>query len=422
MTDQAFATHTIRTGVRKIDFASRPSLSSADMLDAELALALKFLQDPLTCVADIQYVRLRGKQIAQARTYRATLAVRKINENLRAADAGFGDDRRSVVLSLKSVLSETVGFNLYKLDVRQFYESFDHALVVSHLRAADHISNGTRRVVEILLNHHASRGMSGLPRGLCLSSTLSEQMMAPFDSYIESHPEVFFYRRYVDDLTMVTSQREDPAQFLKDVSARLAELSPKLEFKSKKHYQLSAKRFRARDARESYSPKFNTFDYLGYAYNVAVERHKKTVPPGREVWLDIASNKIAKIKTRLIKSYLAYLKDKNFTLLDSRIRHLTSNMSLLDRSRGVRRMIGIHFNYPLVDYDRTVALHELDRFLRNSLTSSKGRVFRKLAATLSATQKASLARHSFFAGAKARHFFQLNVSMLGAVQRCWKYG
>lgn len=421
MTDQAFAIHTIRTRVRKIDFALNPMLSSPGTLDAELVLALKFLQDPLSHLADIQYVQLGGKPVAQARTYRAKLAVRKIDENLRASGTGFGDDRRSVVQSLKSVLSEAVRFNLYKLDVRQFYESFDHALVLRRLRAADQISNGTRRVVEVLLNHHASIGLSGLPRGLSLSSTLSELMMARFDSFIESHPEVFFYRRYVDDLTIVTSQREDSAPFLRDVSTKLAELSPQLKFKSSKHYQLSVKRFRLGDAKKLNTPKFKAFDYLGYSYNVAVEKHKEVVPPGREVWLDIASRKVAKIKTRLIKSYLAFLKDHDFDLLDSRVRHLTSNMSLLDRSRGVRRMIGIHFNYPLVDYDRTEALHELDRFLRNSLTSSEGRVFRKLSATLSAAQKVSLGRHSFFAGAKARHFFQLNVSTLGAVQRCWKY-
>lgn len=422
MTDQAFALHTIRTRVRKIDFANDPTLSQPLVLDAHIAMALKFLEDPVPHLAEIQYVNLGGKPVAQVRTYRSKLAVRKIDENLRAGNVGFGDDRRAVVQSLRSVLSEALRYNLYKLDVRQFYESFDHQLVMLHLRKNDQLSNGTRRVVDSLLRQHVINGNAGLPRGLSLSSTLSDLMMAGLDSYIEGHKEVFFYRRYVDDLTIVTSQREDPPQFLADLSIQLSKLSPGLAFKSSKHYQLSVKRFQTKVAKKGKSPNFKSFDYLGYAYNVAVDQHKEISPPGREVWLDIASKKVAKIKTRIIKSFLAYLKNKDFDLLDKRIRHLSSNMSLLDRSRGVRRMIGIHFNYPLVDYDQTQALHDLDRFLRNSLNSSKGRVFRKLYGALSVTQKEQLCRHSFFAGAKARHFFQMSVPALGAVQRCWKYG
>lgn len=422
MTDQAFALHTIRTRVRKIDFRVDPRLRAPGVLDAEIAKALTFLEDPSPHFAGIEYGRIGGKPVALARTYSAKLAVRKIDENLRASNTGFGDDRRAVVLSLKSVLSDAVRYNLYKLDVRQFYESFDHQFVMTHLRKTETLSNGTRRIVDFLLRQHASKGFSGIPRGLSLSSTLSELMMARLDSYIEGHPEVFFYRRYVDDLTIVTSRREDTKTFLTDVSSKLSEISPRMVFKTNKRYDLSVEGFKAPTSKSSSAPKFKSFDYLGYAYNVATENHKKICPPGRDVWLDVASRKVAKIKTRMVRSFLDYLKNKNFELLDNRIRHLTSNMSLLDRSRGVKRMIGIHFNYPLVNYDRTVALRELDRFLKNAIRSSKGRVSSKLFLALTPAQKKALSRHSFFTGAKSKHFFHMKNKALLAVQRCWKYG
>jgi hypothetical protein len=193
-----------------------------------------------------------------------------------------------------------------------------------------------------------------------------------------------------------------------------------LVLKRSKESGFDAKRFRAKEAKAGNATKFKSFEYLGYQFNVAVEKHRKESLGRREVWLDVAESKVKKIKTRIVKSCLAFIRDGDFGLFDRRIRHLTSNMSLMDRSRGIRRVVGIHYNYPLVDYAETRALRELDIFLRNLLFSTKGRVFRKL--KLTQPQRARLARYSFFAGAKGKRFHQLGVKALGQVQGAWKHG
>lgn len=421
MVDQAFTAYTIKTNVRKVDFLNHPALRAPGAIEKNLDLACDFLHDPTPWLSEIVYATIRTKSVAQAQTYRAQLAIRKLDQNLKAAGTGYTDDRKTVVQALQRILADSVAYNLYKLDVRSFYESFDPKQVIQRLRTVEHLSDATRRVIGMLLNHHRAQGLSGIPRGLSLSSALSELMMEPFDRRVGEHPEVFFYRRYVDDLTIVTSQREDPREFLIHLSSLLKKVSPNLTFKDSKSKHIPVKRFRNSDAKDGNSPKFKSFDYLGYAYYVAVEKHKKMCPPGREVWLDIADKKVNKIKTRIIRSYLSFLATGDFELLDRRIRHLTSNLSLMDRARGVKRVVGIHFNYPLVDLEKTKSLHELDAFFQNSLRSTKGRVFRRLSVALTQSQKTQLSRHSFYAGAKGKHFYHLSVSSLASVQRCWKY-
>ena len=416
--DQAFAKHTVRTCVRRIDFSNFPHLKDPATLETEIAAAVAFLEQPSTYIGEVLYSAPHGKPIARASTYRAALAFRKVDLNLRHCLCVKTDDRRAVVQSLKGMLAEGVPYRLYKLDVRRFFESTDPSYVLSLLANVDMgVSLGTRRVVSVTLNHHAISGNSGIPRGLSISSTIAELVMSAFDSMVESHPEVFYYRRYVDDITLVTSQREDSLEFFKFLENALP---VGLKFKNLKNYGFVAKRFRSKEAKPKKKPTFERFDYLGYQFNVAVDKHRIEPIGCREVWLDIASDKVSKIKTRIIKAFLSFNSNGDFDLLNRRIRHLTSNLSLLDRSRGVRRVVGIHYNYPLVDCSKTHALRELDRFLQNALASNKGRVFRNIA--LTSSQKAQLRRYSFFAGAKGRRFFQMSVKNLGQVQKVWKHG
>lgn len=416
--DQAFAIHTLRECVRRVDFFNFPHLKDATVLDAEIVAALAFLEDPNKYIGEILYSTLGGKSVARASTFRAALALRKVNLNLRHCVGTDTEDRRAVVESLRGILAEGVPYRLYKFDIRRFFESTTPDYVLTLLTSADKgISLATMRVVNVVLKHHEIFGNSGIPRGLGISSTIAELVMSSFDGIVESHGEVFYYRRYVDDITLVTSQREDAAAFLQFLKQTLP---AGLEFKRSKSSGFPVKRFRSSDAKFNKKPIFKTFDYLGYQFNVATDKHRIEPLGRREVWLDIADSKVSKIKTRIVKTLLAFNSNKDFDLLDRRIRHLTSNLSLLDRSRGIRRVVGIHYNYPLVDYDQTQALKALDRFLQNALSSNKGRVFRRV--VLTSAQRQRLGKYSFFAGARGKRFFQMSVKNLGQVQKVWKHG
>src|SRR5690606_413569 len=144
--------------------------------------------------------------------------------------------------------------------------------------------------------------------------------LSKFDATVERHPDVFFYRRYVDDIVIISSQREDPADFKRSVASCLPD---GLVFKRVKECGFDAKRFKAKDAKAGNVTKYECIDYLGYRFYVAVEKHRKESLGRREVWLDVAESKVKKIKTRIVKSCLAFIADGDFTLFDKRIRHLT---------------------------------------------------------------------------------------------------
>lgn len=137
MVDQAFAIHTVRPCVRRIDFFNFPHIKNQSALDAEVDSAVTFLNKPSECVDEILYSSLHGKPIARTSTFRSALAIRKVNQNLRYCFNASADDRRAIVQSLRGVLAEGVPYRLYKLDVRRFFESTSVEYVASVLTAAE---------------------------------------------------------------------------------------------------------------------------------------------------------------------------------------------------------------------------------------------------------------------------------------------
>jgi hypothetical protein len=325
--------------------------------------------------------------------------------------------RDFIAASLRGVLSEAVPYRVYKWDVRRFFESIHPGIIALKLQRIGLTQGPSGRIVDAVIDAHTQNEGEGLPRGLAISGTLADLIMRDFDIKIEDRSEVFFYRRYVDDIIVVTSCEEDPQAFLAMVKATLPE-GLHLKRQKLKIYEADRLKSKVKSATPS---KTELLEYLGYSFRFDA-KNLSVLPCGhRKVLVDIAPNKVRKIKTRIVKSLLDYVLNKDFRLLDDRLRHLTSNMSMLDRSSGQRRLVGIHFNYPLVDASNSQALLELDRFLANALNSRKGRVYSRLAALLTPYQLARLARHSFVEGAKRRKFFQMGLSYLGKVQRCWKY-
>jgi hypothetical protein len=306
------------------------------------------------------------------------------------------------------------------MDVKSFYETFDKGYVTTALASNLRIPSATKLLIEQLVENHIAKGNKGLPRVLTIRPSLSDALMLNFDEKIETKRDVFFYRRYVDDITIITSGREDSSTFARHVGE---ELPPGLVFKLKKDklFELSPCNPKNGKTGTGNPTKYLDLEYLGYSFNVAHKDHNYSKDYLRDVWLDIAPSKVKKIKSRLLWSYMDFCLTKDFSLLEKRIKHLTSNISIKDRSKGITRLSGIHFSYPLVDVQRSRALRALDSFLKNSLSSTSGKAFKKLSSTITPSQKNILLRHSFYSGAKNKRFYQLNLKELAKVQRCWKY-
>src|SRR5690606_8958359 len=109
------------------------------------------------------------------------------------------------------------------------------------------------------------------------------------------------------------------------------------------------------------NPKILSFEYLGYRFDI-YNPTKKNEP--RDVVLDIAKSKVDKMKSRITLAYLDFCKNRDFPLLEMRIKFLTSNFSISDINRGGYRLAGIYHNYHRIDPSKSVALDQLDEYLR----------------------------------------------------------
>src|SRR5690606_21579715 len=130
-------------------------------------------------------------------------------------------------------------------------------------------------------------------------------------------------------------------------------------------------------------------EYLGYKFSIQpLNRNAKKVK------ISIAEKKVKKIKTRLILSFVDFLKDSNITILEKRIKFLTGNFSIKSSSgSGHDLKAGIYYNYLFIN--DLSPLRELNEFYHKVLNSKSGSFGSKLSAKLTVGDKTRLKKYSF---------------------------
>jgi hypothetical protein len=324
--------------------------------------------------------------------------------------------RDAVVANLDHFLREGVPYRVYRLDVKNFYESFDQSLIVSKINATVGISPLSKRILRSTFEAYKSIGGIGIPRGLALSATLADFMMEEFDSHVRTQRNVYLYSRYVDDVIVLTNCREEMRSFLSSLSAALPQ-----------RLQLNPSKQCIREAAAITSKgtplKPFDFEYLGYRFEVS-----STVGPGqlkhayRQVRIDMAEAKVRRIKTRIARSFLMFRRDWNFDLLRLRIMYLTSNICVKDHDRNTHKLSGIYHNYPRITPTGPSALAELDAFLKMAVTSKSGRLFSVTSTRLTRDHKKKLLSLSFQRGHRTRLYRHFSLAQRKQILSCWRHG
>jgi hypothetical protein len=416
MYDQSFNYISLSKTLKKNDFYLRPWLRTSSSKDAEIQAALQHSDNGYESYSFLDSSSLRGKNVYRIPAFSHELVLRKIDKNLRKAKPLFAPSRDTIIANLRTLISESAKFKLYRLDIKSFYESFSPPVVLSATYNIKGLSPQTKKHIKDILEHFSSENGAGLPRGMALSATLSEIVMSSFDAYIKSLEGVYFYSRYVDDIIIITSGQEHSKQFINKVSKSLP---TGLHLNNKKQELCFAPDSSGyKKTQQPEMPLLFSFEYLGYSFH-AYEPPEKNGP--RKVILDIANSKVKKIKTRLTKAYLDYCKTRNFELLEMRLKFLTSNFSVLDINRGGYRLSGIYHNYHRIDKDKSVALDALDEYLRLATTSGFGKVFERFFCCTTVFQRRRLLTFSFKRGFSKRNYFHFNRSQFKAIRECWEY-
>lgn len=292
----------------------------------------------------------RGKTIFLAPDVRTVIVLKKLNDNLRRVYSVRQADRNKLIRTVGVLLSERTPFFIIKGDVSTFYESIPRARILSIVHDNPLLTHDSKWLLERIFSSKSISPMTGLPRGLSVSATLSEVYLRGFDNAVRRFPNVYFYGRFVDDFVVFCFG--DPRAVVSRIQSELRRLELDLNLEKTTILRFS----------ERPNPSSLRFDFLGYQFEKS---------PGADgLKIRIAPKKIRKIKTRIVRSILAYTKDKRWALLEKRIAFLTSNYYLRSHSADTPLKAGIYFNYPMAIHCQA-DLKDLDAFLRSQIFSSR---------------------------------------------------
>ncbi len=418
MYDQSFSRRTLERVLQKADFrgiaaADHEVFKGERLADAEAAALSNFGTAPNPLAS----FNLKGKAIFCLPTLANELVVRKLSANLKRLVKPHGRGRSAIVGNLHLLLEEGIPFRVYRLDIKSFYESFNTSEVASKIDQLADLSPFSKSLVHSLLASHKTLGGSGVPRGLALGAILSDLMMEDFDRNIFFDQNVYFYARYVDDIIVITSCREQVKPFTHLIKAALPA-----------GLELNQNKKTIADAANRVTPKAGPkkqillrFDYLGYSFSVyEPEKQGNKKPPAylRTVTVDIANSKVKKIKTRIIRSFHEFNQTSDWALLYDRIQFLTQNFSVYNSKVGSKKLAGIYYSYPEVS-EAAASLIELDHFLRNATLSKTGKLFSQTTLKLNGKQKRSILTQSFVRGHESKSFVYFPGQRIKQIQACW---
>ncbi|SHM72985.1 Reverse transcriptase (RNA-dependent DNA polymerase) [Sphingobium sp. YR657] len=410
MLDTTIHAKTIARQFRRSDFRDSSWGITADDKDEIIADALRVAATGFTTVS-LRRNSIGGKPVYRHAALCEALLIRHISEGLRRITGVQQSDRKSIVKSLIALTSEGVPFNILKFDIKSFYESVDTDALIERLRRDPAFSRQSIGLIETFFAALQSQRINGLPRGIGLSATLSEYLLRAFDSAISNFPGVRFYSRYVDDGIILASDKVDASQLL-DFVKGLLPIGLELNRAKTKPYKFGS------FLRSAGSTTEHSIKFLGYTLDIShITRTNGRLC--RNVHVDIAHSKVAKIKRRICLSLLNFNNGGNFNDLHNRIKLLTSNYGFVDDSTGQQRYSGIKYNYGLIDPTNSPQLAALDRFLINVVTSSHPN--NRIRPNLTRVQRARILGFGFTSGFLANRFFTFDEVTLKNLIGCWSH-
>lgn len=335
------------------------------------------------------------------------LILRKIYQNIKKIYNVRQADRNKIVQQIQMLLDSKKDYWIIRLDVKSFYESLDRTAILNRLYKQYRLSPLTTLLLQKIFEVPIIKESTGIPRGLSISSCLSELAMKYFDIEIKQYTGVYYYARFVDDIIIFCATKECMDNLWCLIPKKLKELSLTINItKSKK---ISSKELKESDA--------NSLIYLGYSFSL-----KETVKDGEKsnwvLYTDISHQKVDKIKTRITKSFVNVIKNGDVGLLRDRIKYLTGNYSIKNKQTLLPVKAGIYYNYKRID-SNSYQLKELDSFYQNILHCYHGKLGIKLSSKLTKNDREKLKKYSFKMGFSHHTFHSFTPDRIHEIKKCW---
>lgn len=120
---------------------------------------------------------------------------------------------------------------ILKVDIKKFFESIDHTVLKQMLLCKLKVSEPVMTLIFYCIDT-SSKTDKGLNLGAEIPQVLAIFYLSELDNYIKSVKGVKYYGRYMDDMFIISNDKEELKELLTDIKAQLARL--KLEVNDKK--------------------------------------------------------------------------------------------------------------------------------------------------------------------------------------------
>ena len=353
-------------------------------------------------------------------------ALRKLNDSLKRLYKFKQANRFLIIEQIKSLLLEEVPMSIIKLDIKKFYETIDKEKIIKKLLDDPLLSYQSKQILKKFFALQETSTMTGLPRGINMSAAFSEIIMRDFDKKIAQQHGVYFYARYVDDIIIFTFQ--NPREITEKTEEILNyETGLKLNKQKTKIIQRHCRcEFIcscpgtckcSKSCKCADDPTKNLFfEYLGYRFTFS------DVPKfAKKLVITLSKGKINRIKTRIVRSFLDFISNGNFDLLQSRISFLTSNY-IVKRNIDMTLNAGVYYNYPHINEPGMKELDDLTVFLRKTINAKTKSFGVKLNALMTPANRLLLAKYCFKAGFVNRKLKRYTPTEINTIKKCWIYG
>lgn len=426
MLDQSFTTKNFCYLLKRRDFAKYKLKVINDEYKTTISDIATAIDDNLILDSSFTINYIHSKPIFSYSSFHNELVVRKLNDNIRRIYGIKQSDRNTIIKQISCYLEDSVPISILKLDIKNYYESINREAIVSKLLSDQPLSTKSKIILRQIFNNDDISKISGLPRGLALSASLSEIYMRPFDKFVKSIDGVYFYSRYVDDIIILSHKDIDKIKL--DIDSYLLD-NLKMTLNNDKSKLLKVYCRCDELCKCSIKSKCDLlckcnlnmqnvidFDYLGYKFSTCL--NSKPYRTMNDVKISLADNKVRKLKSRVILALLDYCKNHDFKMLENRFRYLTGNFSIDASDRMVKIKSGIYYNYQHTN--TTESYTNLDTFLYKSLYSKSGSLGKKLNANISKKDRNRLSKYKFSSGHEKKIYYSFTPKDIALIKECWK--
>lgn len=408
MLDQTFSARNLMRLLYKEDPKKFLRNINREDYESEMMRLSKIINDEGFSFGRISFAKINNKRVLIPNEFKDILALRKANDNLKRIYGVRQSDRNDIVRHVICMLEEPIPFFVYKLDIKDFYESINRNKVIEKLLKSPIVSYKTKILIKRFFELPQVSLERGLPRGIGLSATMAELYLEDFDDKVKRTNSVFYYARYVDDIIIFTCEKIiDFQSFFKCF------LPDDLEFNTAKCREINIHS-------DDKGIVANEFNYLGYCF--CVRNGKVKGSEKRDVKVTISKKKILKLKRKIVLSLKDYCNTSNFTLLEKRIKFLTSNV-ILEKAKKVSDeessplYSGVYYNYLHIrSYEQ---LKVLDLFKNKMLFSCRGSLGNQLITKGDKELLKTLRKYSFLSGFNNRRKVSFTFKEINDIRRCW---